>query len=73
MKETLNVKNAVATDNVQKTVYPILFSIAFAHLLNDMLQAVIPSVYPILKDSYQLSFTQIGLITFAYQMAASIL
>ena len=73
MKETLNVDNAVATDNVQKTVYPILFSIAFAHLLNDMLQAVIPSVYPILKDSYQLSFTQIGLITFAYQMAASIL
>lgn len=73
MKETLNVKNAVATDNVQKTVYPILFSIAFAHLLNDMLQAVIPSVYPILKESYQLSFTQIGLITFAYQMAASIL
>ena len=73
MKDTLNVDNAVATDNVQKTVYPILFSIAFAHLLNDMLQAVIPSVYPILKDSYQLSFTQIGLITFAYQMAASIL
>lgn len=73
MKETLNVDNAVANDNVQKTVYPILFSIAFAHLLNDMLQAVIPSVYPILKDSYQLSFTQIGLITFAYQMAASIL
>lgn len=73
MKETLNVDKAVITDNVQKTAYPILFSIAFAHLLNDMLQAVIPSVYPILKDSYQLSFTQIGLITFAYQMAASIL
>lgn len=62
-----------ATDLAQKTVYPILFSIAFAHLLNDLLQAVIPAAYPILKDSYQLSFTQIGLITFAYQMAASIL
>lgn len=64
------------TDNkelAQKTVYSILFSIAFAHLLNDLLQAVIPSVYPILKESYNLSFTQIGLITFAYQMAASIL
>lgn len=73
MKDTLNVDSPVSTHNVQKTVYPILFSIAFAHLLNDMLQAVIPSVYPILKDSYQLSFTQIGLITFAYQMAASIL
>ncbi len=73
MKDTLNAASPVSTDNVQKTVYPILFSIAFAHLLNDMLQAVIPSVYPILKESYKLSFTQIGLITFAYQMAASIL
>lgn len=73
MKDRLNVDSPVSTDNVQKTVYPILFSIAFAHLLNDMLQAVIPSVYPILKESYKLSFTQIGLITFAYQMAASIL
>ena len=61
------------TDLAQKTAYPILFSIAFAHLLNDLLQAVIPAAYPILKDSYQLTFTQIGLITFAYQMAASIL
>lgn len=73
MKDTLNVGPSASSENVQRTVYPILFSIAFAHLLNDMLQAVIPSVYPILKDSYQLSFTQIGLITFAYQMAASIL
>lgn len=73
MKDTLKVDNSISPENVQKTVYPILFSIAFAHLLNDMLQAVIPSIYPILKDNYQLSFTQIGLITFAYQMAASIL
>lgn len=72
MKQTV-VEPVLVTDNVQKTVYPILIAIAFAHLLNDMLQAVIPSVYPILKESYDLSFTQIGLITFAYQMAASIL
>jgi FSR family fosmidomycin resistance protein-like MFS transporter len=58
---------------IQKTVYPILFSIAFAHLLNDLLQAVIPAAYPILKDSFRLSFTQIGLITLSYQLAASIL
>lgn len=56
-----------------KTAYPILFSIAFAHLLNDLLQAIIPASYPILKENYNLSFTQIGLITFSYQMAASIL
>ena len=57
----------------QKTVFSILFAIAFAHLFNDLLQAVIPSVYPILKEKYHLTFTQIGLITFSYQMAASIL
>lgn len=57
----------------KKTVYSILFSISFAHLLNDLLQAVIPASYPILKESYHLSFGQIGLITFSYQMAASIL
>lgn len=68
-----------STDHIEhkqlanKTVYSILFSISFAHLLNDLLQAVIPAAYPILKESYDLSFTQIGLITFSYQMAASIL
>ncbi len=57
---------------VEKTVYSTLFSISFAHLLNDLIQAVIPSVYPILKENYNLSFTQIGLITFAFQLTASI-
>ena len=72
--EIANTNTAVPkTDLAHITVYPILFSIAFAHLLNDLLQAVIPASYPILKESYQLTFTQIGLITFSYQMAASIL
>jgi FSR family fosmidomycin resistance protein-like MFS transporter len=57
----------------QKIVYSILFSIAFAHLLNDLIQAVIPAVYPLLKQNYNLSFTQIGLITFSFQLTASIL
>ncbi len=62
------------TDEVlQKTVYSILFSISFAHLLNDLIQAIIPSIYPILKESYNLTFTQIGLITFAFQLSASVL
>ncbi|MBP4141561.1 MFS transporter [Flavobacterium sp. P4023] len=72
----LSSTNASTIDGVstaQKTVYPILFSIAFAHLINDLLQAVIPAAYPILKDNYNLTFTQIGLITLAYQLAASIL
>jgi FSR family fosmidomycin resistance protein-like MFS transporter len=57
----------------QKTVYSILFSIAFAHLLNDLMQSVIPSSYPILKDNFHLNFTQIGLITLVYQLTASLL
>lgn len=66
--ETIATKSSV-----HKTVYPILYSIAFAHLLNDLIQAIIPASYPILKENFNLSFTQIGLITFSYQMAASIL
>jgi MFS transporter, FSR family, fosmidomycin resistance protein len=58
---------------VPKTIYSILFSISFAHLLNDLIQGIIPSIYPILKQNYSLSFSQIGLITFAFQLTASIL
>ena len=58
---------------IEKTAYSILISVAAAHMLNDLMQAVIPASYPILKEKYNLSFAQIGLITFSYQMAASIL
>ncbi|MEP5613102.1 MAG: MFS transporter [Cyclobacteriaceae bacterium] len=57
----------------QATVYPILFAISFAHLINDVLQSVILAVYPLLKLEYSLTFTQIGLITLVYQLTASIL
>lgn len=55
------------------TVYPILFTISFAHLLNDLVQSVIPAIYPLLKDNYLLSFTQIGLITLTFQASASLM
>ncbi|WP_214229309.1 MFS transporter [Pedobacter sp. B4-66] len=57
----------------QQTVFSILFTISFTHLLNDMLQAVIPAVYPVMKEKFNLTFTQIGLITLTYQLTASIL
>lgn len=57
----------------QNTVYPILFTIAFTHCINDMCQSVIPSVYPMMKTKFQLSFSQIGLITFTFQLTASLL
>ncbi len=55
------------------TVLAILFAISFSHLLNDTIQSLIPAIYPLLKASFQLSFVQIGLITLAFQMTASIL
>jgi FSR family fosmidomycin resistance protein-like MFS transporter len=51
----------------------VLLAISFCHLLNDMLQSLIPAIYPQLKESFDLSFTQIGLITLTYQMSASLL
>lgn len=58
---------------MQKTVYPVLFAIAVSHCINDLLQIIIPSVYPLLKENYALSFTQIGFITLVYQLTASLL
>ncbi len=51
----------------------ILGAISFCHFLNDMMQSVIPAVYPILKNAYRLDFGQIGLITLTLQMTASLL
>lgn len=50
----------------------ILFALSLCHLLNDTIQALIPAIYPLLKDSFQLNFTQIGLITLAFQMVGSV-
>jgi FSR family fosmidomycin resistance protein-like MFS transporter len=57
----------------QQTVFSILFTISLSHCINDMLQAVIPSIYPVLKGKFNLTFSQIGLITFTYQVTASLL
>lgn len=51
----------------------VLAAISFSHFLNDMLQSLIPAIYPQLKESFDLSFTQIGLITLTYQLSASLL
>ena len=74
MNRTIEQSAAVpAAQIVTKTVFPILFAISFSHLLNDMMQATITSIYPMLKLKYSLSFTQIGMITFVFQLTASIL
>ena len=56
-----------------RTTFSILAAISFCHLLNDMMQSLLPALYPMLKSSYALSFGQIGLLTFTYQITASLL
>lgn len=53
--------------------FPILGAISFCHLLNDMLQSLLPAIYPILKGGFDLNFGQIGLLTLTYQATASLL
>lgn len=58
---------------VGATAFPILGAISVCHLLNDMIQSLLPAIYPILKGGFDLSFTQVGLLTLTYQITASLL
>ena len=57
----------------ERTALAVLVSISFCHMLNDTLQSLLPSIYPILKVNYALDFGQVGLITFTFQITASLL
>ena len=57
----------------EDTLFVILVSLSVSHMLNDLIQSLIPAVYPILKSSYHLTFTQVGLITLTFQLTASLL
>src|SRR5580658_10480503 len=60
-------------DAAETTVMSVLLAISFSHLLNDTIQSLIPAIYPVVKESFHLDFTQIGLITLTFQMTASLL
>ena len=62
-----------STTPPEATVLPIIAAIAFCHMLNDLMQSLIPAIYPVLKGQLGLSFGQIGLVTFVFQGTASIL
>lgn len=61
------------SEQVPKMISHIIFAVALAHLLNDLIQAALPAIYPLLKNDFSLSFTQIGLISLTYQITASLL
>jgi FSR family fosmidomycin resistance protein-like MFS transporter len=63
----------LASADAPASAVVILFALSFCHLVNDSIQALIPAIYPLLKESFRLSFTQIGLITLTFQMVGSVL
>ena len=67
------MKQEDPTISRQGTAFSVLVIISLSHFLNDMIQSVVPSIYPMLKEQFKFSFAQIGMITFAFQMASSIL
>lgn len=61
------------SDEGQHAAFVVVLGLSFCHLLNDMMQSLLPAIYPILKMSFSLDFGQIGIITFIYQITASLL
>lgn len=65
--------NPTSLQEESRTAFRILFAISIAHLLNDMVQSIVPSIYPIIKEEMGLSFIQIGVITLVFQLTSSLL
>lgn len=64
---------ATAVASLQRTAFAVIAATSFCHMLNDIMQSLLTSLYPLLKANYALDFVQIGLLTFAFQVTASVL
>ena len=73
MSQTASAPPTNQAEPVPGAVLQVLLTLSAAHMINDILQALLPAIYPLLKDSYHLSFTQIGLISLTYQVTGSLL
>lgn len=62
-----------ARNEATATTFTVIAAISFCHFLNDMMQSLLPAIYPILKNNYGLDFGQIGILTFVFQFTASLL
>jgi len=58
---------------VQATTFAIILMVSFGHMVNDVMQSLLAAIYPLLKDNYNLTYMQIGLLTFTFQVTASLL
>jgi MFS transporter, FSR family, fosmidomycin resistance protein len=65
--------SATSARSSDPTVFPVILAIAFCHMVNDLMQSLIPAIYPLIKSELTLTFAQIGLITFVFQGTASVL
>lgn len=72
LKENI-MENTNINAQPQVMIVKVVGAVAIAHLLNDLIQAVLPAIYPMLKANFALSFTQVGLISLVYQVTASLL
>src|ERR1700733_13371483 len=64
---------APRVDDTSRNLFRVLAAVSFCHLLNDMVQSLLPSIYPILKSLFHLYFTHLGFLTLTYQVVASLL
>jgi MFS transporter, FSR family, fosmidomycin resistance protein len=71
VSETTATGPRIATGG--STVLAVIAALSFCHMLNDMMQSLLPAIYPMLKTSLNLDFGQIGLVTLAFQLTASLL
>src|SRR5271169_4334612 len=67
------IQASASADTGEKTVFKILLTISFCHLLNDTVQSLIPTIYPVLERTFHFNYWQVGRISFTSQMTASIL
>ncbi|HVB02337.1 MAG TPA: MFS transporter [Chitinophagaceae bacterium] len=75
METPVQIKSSSENDPItaEKTIFSVLIAISFSHLLNDTMQSLIPSIYPLVKTAFRLNFAQVGLITLTFQLTASLL
>ena len=73
MQRSLHTETTSPKSAAPAASFAIVLALSFSHFLNDLVQALLPAIYPIIKDSYNLGFAQIGLLTLAFQLTASLL
>jgi FSR family fosmidomycin resistance protein-like MFS transporter len=73
MQKSVATETPARLGAVPEATFSIVLTLSFAHLLNDMMQSLLPAIYPLIKESYGLDFGQIGLLTLAFQLTASLL